>query len=138
MSADAYNKYAHKRKYTFYKGKNMEEYLEMISVPAIAVIVYFFVAVIKYAVKENETFKRFIPLISAGLGVALGIVAYFAVPQIMPAENVFVAIIIGGASGLSATGAHQIFKQTSKRKEDIKKDTSDSETEKKEEKEDKK
>ena len=56
----------------------------------------------------------------------------------MPAENVFVAIIIGGASGLSATGAHQIFKQTSKRKEDIKKDTSDSETEKKEEKEDKK
>ncbi len=116
----------------------MEEYLEMISVPAIAVIVYFFVALIKYAVKENETFKRFIPLISAGLGVALGIVAYFAVPQIMPAENVFVAIIIGGASGLSATGAHQIFKQTSKRKEDIKKDTSDSETEKKEEKEDKK
>ena len=113
----------------------MEEYLEMISVPAIAVIVYFFVALIKYAVKENETFKRFIPLISAGLGVALGIVAYFAVPQIMPAENVFVAIIIGG---LSATGAHQIFKQTSKRKEDIKKDTSDSETEKKEEKEDKK
>ena len=38
MSAYAYNKYAHKRKYTFYKGKNMEEYLEMISVPAIAVI----------------------------------------------------------------------------------------------------
>lgn len=70
----------------------MEEYLEMISVPAIAVIVYFVVAVIKYAVKENETFKRFIPLISAGLGVALGIVAYFAVPQIMPAENVFVAV----------------------------------------------
>lgn len=67
----------------------MEEYLEMISVPAIAVIVYFVVAVIKYAVKENETFKRFIPLISAGLGVALGIVAYFAVPQIMPAENVY-------------------------------------------------
>ena len=118
----------------------MEEYLEMISVPAIAVIVYFVVAVIKYAVKENETFKRFIPLISAGLGVALGIVAYFAVPQIMPAENVFVAVIIGGASGLSATGAHQIFKQTSKRKEDedIEKNASASETEKKEYKEDKK
>ena len=108
----------------------MEEYLEMISVPAIAVIVYFVVAVIKYAVKENETFKRFIPLISA----------YFAVPQIMPAENVFVAVIIGGASGLSATGAHQIFKQTSKRKEDedIEKNASASETEKKEDKEDKK
>lgn len=89
----------------------MESYLELVSVPAIAAVVYWIIAIIKYAVKENETFKRFIPLIAAGLGIALGIVAYYLVPGIVPADNVVVAIIVGGASGLTATGMNQIFKQ---------------------------
>ena len=91
----------------------MESYLELVSVPAIAAIVYWVIAIIKYAVKENETFKRFIPLIAAGLGVILGVVAYYLVPGIIPADNVVVAIIIGGASGLTATGINQIIKQLS-------------------------
>ena len=91
----------------------MESYLELVSVPAIAAIVYWVIAIIKYAVKENETFKRFIPLIAAGLGVSLGVVAYYLVPGIIPADNVVVAIIIGGASGLTATGVNQIIKQLS-------------------------
>mgnify|MGYP002861810773 CR=1 FL=1 len=81
----------------------MESYLELVSVPAIAAVVYWVIAIIKYAVKENETFKRFIPLIAAGLGVILGVVAYYLVPGIIPADNVVVAIIVGGASGLTAT-----------------------------------
>lgn len=89
----------------------MEQYLEMVSVPAIAAIVYWTTAIIKYAVKENETFKRFIPLIAAGLGAVLGIAAFYLVPGIVPAENVFAAIIVGGASGLTATGVNQIIKQ---------------------------
>ena len=92
----------------------MEEYLEMISVPSIVVIVYSVIAVINYAVNGNEKFKRFIPLISMGLGVVLAIIAFYAVPTIIPAENIFVAIIIGGASGLSTTGIHQVFKQLKK------------------------
>ena len=91
----------------------MESYLELVSVPAIAAIVYWVIAIIKYAVKENETFKRFIPLIAVGLGVILGVVAYYLVPGIIPADNVVVAIIIGGASGLTATGVNQIIKQLS-------------------------
>lgn len=91
----------------------MESYLELVSVPAIAAIVYWVIAIIKYAVKENETFKRFIPLIAAGLGVILGVAAYYLVPGIIPADNVVVAIIIGGASGLTATGVNQIIKQLS-------------------------
>ena len=91
----------------------MESYLELVSVPAIAAIVYWVIAIIKYAVKENETFKRFIPLIAAGLGVILGVVAYYLVPGIIPADNVVVAIIVGGASGLTATGVNQIIKQLS-------------------------
>lgn len=90
------------------------EYLELISVPAIATIVYWVINIIKYAVKENETFKRFIPLISAALGAVLGVVAFYAVPSIIPATNVCVAILIGGASGLTATGTNQIIKQLGK------------------------
>lgn len=90
------------------------EYLELISVPAIATIVYWVINLIKYAVKENETFKRFIPLISAALGAVLGLIAYYAVPSIIPATNVCVAILIGGASGLTATGTNQIIKQLGK------------------------
>lgn len=91
------------------------EYLELISVPAIATIVYWVINLIKYAVKDNEKFKRFIPLISAALGAILGLVAYYAVPSIIPAANVCVAILIGGASGLTATGTNQIIKQLGKR-----------------------
>ena len=94
------------------------EYLELISVPAIATIVYWVINLIKYAVKDNEKFKRFIPLISAALGAILGLVAYYAVPSIIPAANVCVAILIGGASGLTATGTYQIIKQLGKKGDD--------------------
>lgn len=93
----------------------MEEYLNLISVPAIAAIVYWVINIIKQAVGEKESFKRFIPLIAAGLGVVCGIICYFAVPSIIPAENVFVAIVIGGASGLTATGTNQLLKQLGKK-----------------------
>lgn len=91
------------------------EYLELISVPAIATIVYWVINIIKYAVQENEKFKRFIPLISAALGAVLGVVALYALPSIIPADNVCVAILVGGASGLTATGTNQIIKQLTKK-----------------------
>ena len=95
----------------------MEQYLELISVPAIAAVVYWVIYLIK-SVVNNEKFNRFIPLIAAGLGVVFGVIAYFALPAIIPAQNAIVAIVIGGASGLTATGTNQIFKQLEKNKED--------------------
>ena len=56
-----------------------------------------------------------VPAIAAGLGAVLGVVAFYAVPSIIPAANVVVAIVIGGASGLTATGANQIIKQLEKK-----------------------
>lgn len=97
------------------------DYLELISVPAIATIVYWIINIIKYAVKDNGTFKRFIPLISAVLGVIFGVIAYYAVPSIIPAQNVVVAIVIGGARGLTATGTNQIIKKLKKGDGDNKK-----------------
>jgi hypothetical protein len=96
----------------------MESYLELISVPAIAAVVYWVINLIKYTVGENEKFKRFIPLIATALGVVFGVVCYYAIPSIIPAQNVLVAIVVGAASGLTATGTNQIIKQLSKSGDD--------------------
>lgn len=96
----------------------MEQYLNLISVPAIAAVVYWVINIIKHAVGENEKFKRFIPLIAAGLGIVCGIVCYYALPSIIPAPNIVVAIVIGGASGLTATGTNQLLKQLGKKDDD--------------------
>ncbi|MFA6867091.1 MAG: phage holin family protein [Clostridia bacterium] len=89
------------------------ENVQIISVPIIATIVYWVINLIKYTIKGNEKFKRYIPLVSAGFGAVLGIIGFYLAPQLFGTENIFVAIVIGGASGLSATGTNQIFKQLS-------------------------
>ena len=89
----------------------MEQYLSMISVPAIAVVVYWIVKIVDKAAGGNEKFRRFIPLMSAGLGVIFGVVCFFALPAIIPADNVVIAIVIGGASGFTAIGTDQMLKQ---------------------------
>lgn len=92
----------------------MDELLNAASVPAIAAVVYWVVNLIKFTTKNNEKVLTLIPVISAGLGGAFGIVAFFLIPEIMPTTNIVSAIVIGGASGLTATGFNQIFKQISK------------------------
>ena len=92
----------------------MDELLNGVSVPAIAAIVYWIINLIKYTTNSNEKLLRFIPLMATGLGIVCGVVAFYALPEIMPASNIIVAIIIGGASGLTATGFNQIIKQLSK------------------------
>ena len=91
------------------------EYLELISVPAIVIVVYFIIEIIKKCVGNNEKFKRFIPLIATAIGAICGVVCFFALPSIIPASNVVVAIVIGGASGLTATGTNQMIKQLGKK-----------------------
>lgn len=95
----------------------MENLIEITSVPVIVAIVYAALALYKHFVKA-EKWVRLIPLWAALLGVVLGIVAFYAVPEIIPADNVLVAILVGGASGLAATGTNQIFKQLTKDKDD--------------------
>lgn len=92
----------------------MSEFLNVASVPAIATIVYWVVNLIKYTTKYNEKVLTFIPLISCVLGAICGIIAFFVVPESMPTENILVASVFGGASGLTATGFNQIIKQIEK------------------------
>lgn len=92
----------------------MDDILMGASVPVIAAAVYWLIELIKYTVGGAEGFKRFIPLLSVVLGVAVSLVAYFFIPSVIPADSVLIAVVIGGASGLSATGFHQIVKQIGK------------------------
>lgn len=95
--------------------------LEIICVPVIVAIVFGLMEIYKvYIAKGNEKLIRFIPLIALGLGSLLGIVFYFAFPSIISVSNWFIAILVGGASGLSATGCNQIFKQLKKFGIDVK------------------
>lgn len=97
----------------------MESALEIISVPVIVGIVYFVMAVYKSLVKDAPAiWTSLIPVWAAVLGIALGLVAYFFVPEVMPADNVLVAVLIGLSSGLGAVGVHQVGKQIGKAKDD--------------------
>ena len=94
----------------------MEIFMNVASVPAIVLITYWIIIFLKTAF-TSEKFKTFIPIIACGVGVVLGAIIYFAFPDMIIAQNVIYAIIIGGSSGLAATGTNQVFKQLSFPKE---------------------
>ena len=58
-------------------------------------------------------------MIPLTIGAIVGIICFFFIPSIIPATNVVVAIIIGAASGLTATCTNQIFKQFNKDKQNL-------------------
>ncbi len=66
------------------------------------------------AVKASNFDSKWIPLICGALGCLLGLVAYFAVPSVMPAADPYTAAAIGIVSGYGATGVHQTVSQLSK------------------------
>jgi len=48
------------------------------------------------------------------LGVISGVICYYFIPDIIAVPNVVLAIVLGGASGLAATGTNQVIKQLKK------------------------
>lgn len=84
--------------------------MEIITIPIITAITYTIIEIIKYATNNAPILKRFIPLIACALGIACGLIVFFFVPGVMIANNVFIAIVVGGASGLAATGVYENIK----------------------------
>ena len=84
---------------------------EITTIPALAAIVYTIIDIVKTACGGDDKFKRFIPLIACVLGAVCGVVAFYFVPGVMDTQNLLVAIVLGAASGLSATGTNQVVKQ---------------------------
>lgn len=100
----------------------MDAFTEITTIPALAAIVYTIIDIAKTAMGGDEKFRRFIPLIACVLGAICGVVAFYFVPGVLDTQNLLVAIVLGAASGLSATGTNQIAKQLTKptaTKEDI-------------------
>ena len=82
---------------------------EFATVAGIAMICF----LIGLAVKISPLDDKFIPLIVGICGGALGVVGMQTM-QGFPADNIIDAIAVGIASGLAATGLHQIGKQLTK------------------------
>ena len=89
----------------------MTNFTDITTIPALAAIVYTIIDIAKTAMGGDKRFKRFIPLIACILGAICGVVAFYFVPGVLDTQNLLVAIVLGAASGLSATGANQIGKQ---------------------------
>lgn len=93
----------------------MGQYIEIVSMPIITTIVYWIMNLIKYSTNYNEKVLRLIPLFSAICGCICGLAIYYLEPNLLTVNSVFVAIVIGGASGMSATGFNQVLKQMNKK-----------------------
>lgn len=76
----------------------------------IILICYIVVALVRKTAIKNE----WLPLISGGLGLVLGLIAFYALPSIVPSETVGITIVYGFFCGLAATGSNQVFKQAVK------------------------
>lgn len=85
-----------------------------ITVPVITSIVYAIIDIVKTATNNNEKLLKFVPLVACALGIICGVIGFYCVPGVLDTANVFVAIVIGGASGLAATGTNQVIKQLTK------------------------
>ena len=96
----------------------MNTLYEAATIPALAAIVYTIIDITKTAMGGTDKFNRFIPLISCALGAICGIVAFYCVPGVFDTQNLLVAIVLGAASGLSATGTNQAVKQLTKTTEE--------------------
>jgi len=90
--------------------------MEIICVPLIVSAVYGLVELYKLLVKnsKNDIWLKLIPVIALVVGGLLGIALFYIAPQLIVAGNVYIALIVGMCSGLSATGTNQIFKQLKK------------------------
>src|SRR5574344_1798015 len=95
--------------------------LEIVCVPVIVSLVFSLMEIYKkFIAKENEKLVRLIPLFAGIIGIIAGIICFYCFPAIIAATNLGTAILVGGASGLSATGCNQVFKQLSKYGIDVK------------------
>lgn len=75
-------------------------------VAAITVLAY----LIGQGVKASGIANKWIPVICGVVGLVLGIVALYIMPD-FPADDPITAAAIGAVSGFAATGIHQAAKQ---------------------------
>ena len=86
--------------------------VEFTSIPIIVVLCYIIGEIYEVIFRKKKEAKKLIPIVMAIVGGILGILIYLTNPEIIfKAENIWIAIVVGIASGESATGTNQIIKQ---------------------------
>lgn len=89
--------------------------IEIMTVPALIAVVYEMINLYKQFVAKSDAKKiAYIPVIAGILGTIFAVGGFYIFPGFIPADNVFMAALIGAASGLASTGTNQIFKQMEK------------------------
>ena len=83
--------------------------LDIVTVPVIVGFCYLVGVIVKLF--KNEKLNDFIPGIVIVVGVALGLISFYTIPNLIPADNWLSASVIGGFSGLASTGANQVVKK---------------------------
>ena len=79
-------------------------------IPVIGAVCYVVIELIKLIAGGSERMKNLYPLISTCLGAVLAVIFYYAEPGAI-SSSFPEAVLIGMASGLSATGSDQIVKR---------------------------
>lgn len=88
--------------------------LNALSIPMVAAFVYVLNEATKGIAKSlGKDINRYIPIFSVAFGLILGVGGYF-IPSMKMGDNIITAIIAGIASGLAATGSHQVGHQLTK------------------------
>ena len=82
---------------------------EIITVPVILGFAYLVGIIVKSF--KNDKLDDFIPDICIVVGVILGLISFYTIPDLIPANNWISACVIGGFSGLAATGANQAVRK---------------------------
>lgn len=85
-------------------------FTEFTALPGIVVVVYLAAYFLKNMCR-SERVCRMIPPICGALGMILGLVCFFTLPDCIPAGNWLTAAATGIVSGFAATGVHQTYKQ---------------------------
>lgn len=82
---------------------------EIVTVPVIVGFCYLVGFII--TLFKNEKLNDFIPGICAIVGIVIGLIAFYTIPGLMPANDWLTACVVGGFSGLAATGVNQVVKK---------------------------
>lgn len=79
----------------------------IVGVASITAVCY----LIAQTVKATALDRKWLPVLCGCCGAVLGLVALYAGVPDFPGDNPLTALGVGIASGLAATGAHQVGKQ---------------------------
>lgn len=89
----------------------MLDIVNFLPIPAISLILYCIAEILKVTVLKNDTQRTMIPVVCALLGAVICVICFVVQPGLIPGDDVLTAAAEGIVSGLTATGANQVYRQ---------------------------